>query len=98
MRREIEVVEDLGDLLARSLLEILVREANAPEISRIERMRGTELDAAAVEEQLARDVADLAVAVAREQRDGLADSLIDADTITVAVAETPLLSDLPHTR
>src|SRR6187402_2329720 len=97
MRREVEVVENLRDLLARSLLVILVRETDAPEISRIERMRGAEFDTAAVEEQLAGDIADLAVAVAREQRNFLADFLIDADTITVAVAETAaIVGPRPH--
>src|SRR5262249_42162059 len=61
--------------------------ADAPEIFRMDRVRRAELDTAAVEVLLARNVADLAVAVAREQCDGLRHLLVDAESVPIAIAE-----------
>ena len=53
--REVEIVVPLREFLARPGSKSGVREADAPEIVRMNRVRGAELDTAAVEVLLARE-------------------------------------------
>src|SRR5262245_38410502 len=87
MTGKVHIVVALRELLARPLLEVRMCEADAPEVLGMDGMRCAELHASAVEVLVARDVADLSVAVAREEGNGLRDLLIDADAESISISQ-----------